>query len=167
MAVDTPSENREIDPVTWLVAVEQIKQLKARYFRFVDEHRLDVFRSLFTADARIELDGHGTFEGADAFVDWMLASRRAERGRVSVHHGHMPEIELTSETTACGVWAMFDYVENWGGEERSRIRVTQGYGHYHEEYQKNADGWRISALRLTRLRVDDLLAGGPPYDSRR
>ncbi len=27
------------------------------------------------------------------------------------HHGHMPEIEITGDDTARGIWAMFDYVE--------------------------------------------------------
>ncbi|HLS80822.1 MAG TPA: hypothetical protein VK025_05415 [Steroidobacter sp.] len=29
-----------------------------------------------------------------------------------------------------------------------------GYGHYHERYEKRDDRLRISAIRLTRLRVD-------------
>jgi hypothetical protein len=164
MGVDTTTNAKpDADPVTWLIAVEQIKQLKARYFRFVDEHRLDDFRSLFADNARIELEGHGSFEGADALVEWMRTSRLAETRRVSVHHGHMPEIELISDTTARGIWAMFDYVENRGNEEAPLIHMIQGYGHYHEEYEKGNGGWRISSLRLTRIRVDDLLAGGPPY----
>ena len=31
-------------------------------------------------------------------------------GAVTTHHGHMPEIEITGDGTARGVWAMFDYV---------------------------------------------------------
>lgn len=29
----------------------------------------------------------------------------------TVHHGHMPEIDITGPDTARGTWAMFDYVE--------------------------------------------------------
>jgi hypothetical protein len=29
-----------------------------------------------------------------------------------------------------------------------------GYGHYHETYEKTDGRWRISSLKLTRLRVD-------------
>jgi len=34
--------------------------------------------------------------------------------------------------------------------------TIRGYGHYHEEYRKEKGGWRISKLKLTRLRVDPL-----------
>ena len=72
---------------------------------------------------------------------------------VTVHHGHMPEITLTSATTATSVWAMFDWVD-WS-QSATPERTFQGYGHYHEEYEKGADGrWRIKRLHLTRLRVD-------------
>jgi hypothetical protein len=72
---------------------------------------------------------------------------------VTVHQGYLPEIELTGEGTATGIWAMADYVET-RGEHPIRLR---GYGHYHERYAKEHDGrWRIAELQLTRLRVDDL-----------
>ncbi len=72
---------------------------------------------------------------------------------VTVHHGHMPEIALTSATTATGIWAMFDWVD-WS-KTATPERTFQGYGHYNEEYEKGADGrWRIKRLHLTRLRVD-------------
>ena len=51
---------------------------------------------------------------------------------------------------ARGVWAMFDYVEF------KPSRGIRGYGHYHEEYRKEAGKWHISKLKLTRLRVDSL-----------
>jgi hypothetical protein len=72
-------------------------------------------------------------------------------GVVTVHHGHMPEIELTSATTATGVWAMEDHLRWPAGES---IGELHGYGHYHETYVKLDDGWRISSTKLTRLRLD-------------
>src|SRR5262249_27720878 len=72
---------------------------------------------------------------------------------VTVHHSHMPEIELTSATTAKGIWAMFDWVD-WS-KTATPERTLQGYGHYLEEYEKGADGrWRIKRIRLTRLPMD-------------
>jgi len=60
----------------------------------------------------------------------------------------MPEIELTSSDTAKGIWAMEDLVRFFGFIE------LHGYGHYHEEYKKIDDQWRISYSKLTRLRMD-------------
>ena len=41
---------------------------------------------------------------------------------VTVHHGHMPEIELTSPTTARGIWAMEDMLRYPDGHEIARLR---------------------------------------------
>jgi hypothetical protein len=61
----------------------------------------------------------------------------------------MPEIDITSPTTATGIWAMEDILQIPGGENR-----VQGWGHYHETYERIDGRWRIKTLRLTRLRVD-------------
>jgi hypothetical protein len=40
--------------------------------------------------------------------------------------------------------------------------ALQGFGHYHENYVVGVDGqWRISELRLTRIRVDEVPATRP------
>ena len=75
----------------------------------------------------------------------------------------MPEITLLGPGRAAGIWAMFDYVEVEAKPPHPEVRL-QGYGHYHETYEKDADGrWRISSLRLTRLRIDSLLGDGVAY----
>jgi hypothetical protein len=77
---------------------------------------------------------------------------------VTVHHSHMPEIEITSPTTARGIWAMFDYVDFKNDPERS----LHGYGHYIEEYEKGTDGiWRFKSMRLTRIRTDPVNRPSP------
>ena len=77
------------------------------------------------------------------------------RGQVdavtTVHHGHMPEIDITSPTTATGIWSMEDMLR-W--PEGSPINWMHGYGHYHETYEKIDGEWRIASCTLTRLRVD-------------
>lgn len=69
----------------------------------------------------------------------------------SVHHGHTPEITLTSETTATGVWAMEDRLCFTKGSDSEYLH---GYGFYHEEYRQVDGRWLISYGRLERLRVD-------------
>jgi hypothetical protein len=62
----------------------------------------------------------------------------------------MPEITLTSPTTATGIWAMYDWVET----EARKVGYA-GYGHYHETYAKTAgQGWLITSFELRRLRLD-------------
>ena len=127
--------------------VEQIRQLKARYFRTMDTKDWDGMRQVFTADVVMDTSeaGGSVIAGADEFLAFL---QEALGGAVTVHQGHMPEIELTSETTATGVWALNDIVIFPNGAR------LDGYGHYHETYVKGPDGWRISSSRLSRLHTD-------------
>ncbi len=131
--------------------IEQIKQLKARYFRFLDEHRWGEWRGLFTDDVQVIVDRDPTgadpqrFDGVDDFVGRVSATLE---GVSHVHHGHMPEITLEGEDHASGIWAMLDHLVH-------PDRVIDGYGHYREQYRRGPDGaWRIARLHLTRLRVE-------------
>lgn len=140
-----------IDLLQDLFDIEMIKQLKARYFRFIDTKQWEEWRDLFTEDALFETPRMGgDFEDVDTFVN---AVQQLLVGATTVTHGHMPEIELTGEGTARGTWAMSDHVE-WASEHE--LRGIAGCGHYEEEYRKVGDSWKISSLRLTRLRVDPL-----------
>jgi SnoaL-like domain len=135
-----------------LVAIEEIRALKARYFRLMDTKQWDAWADVFTVDCVFEFpEGGIAWHGRDRIV---AECRNDPRGSITVHHGHMPEIELTSATTATGVWAMHDDVE-FTRPDDSGIRGFEGFGHYHETYEKGDDGrWRIDRLLLTRLRVD-------------
>jgi uncharacterized protein (TIGR02246 family) len=150
-----------MDPAEEIMAIEAIKRLKASYFRCMDTKDWEGFAQVFTPDAVMDMSSEmrdGTTEGSGitrgntqiaAFV------RSAVDTVQTVHHGHMPEIELTSPTTAKGIWAMEDKLR-WppGGP----IRTLHGYGHYHETYEKLEDQWRIKTITLTRLRVDAEMA---------
>ncbi len=127
--------------------LEAIRQLKARYFRTMDTKDWDSMRQVFTDGVVIDTSeaGGGVVTGADDFIAFL---RQVLGEAVTVHQGHMPEIELTSATTATGVWALHDIVIFPGGPR------LDGYGHYHETYEKLADGWRIASSKLTRLHTD-------------
>jgi uncharacterized protein (TIGR02246 family) len=127
--------------------VEAIKRLKARYFRTMETKDWEGMRQVFTDDVVVDTTGSGgqIVEGADTFMRYLQSTLD---GVVTVHHGHMPEVEVTGPDTATGVWAMQDILE-WPDGRR-----MFGYGHYHETYARLEDGWRIATTRLTRLRVD-------------
>jgi hypothetical protein len=155
-----------------LLAIEAIKQLKARYFRCVDTKDWAGFLALFAPDAVVDTseaftpkDHTGALLKFDGVVPPPpnpagrcndIAQFVADLGKVldgvsTVHHGHTPEIELTSPTTATGIWAMEDMLR-W--PRGSAVRDMHGYGHYRETYELLPHGWRIKTLKLTRLRVD-------------
>jgi len=127
--------------------IEAIRRLKARYFRTMDTKDWDGMRQVFTEDVVIDTSeaGGAIVSGASEFMAFLL--ERLD-GAVTVHQGHMPEIEVTSETTATGIWALNDIVI-WPNGMR-----LDGYGHYHETYEKADGEWRIKSSKLTRLHVD-------------
>jgi hypothetical protein len=133
--------------------IEAIRRLKARYFRTMDTKDWDGMRRVFTDDVVIDTSeaGGGVVHGAHEFMTFLKGTLD---GAVTVHHGHMPEIDVTSATTATGVWALNDIVI-WPNGMR-----LDGYGHYHETYEKGADGWRIKSSTLTRLHADFVMPEG-------
>jgi hypothetical protein len=150
-----------------LQAIEEIKQLKARYFRFLDTKKWNDWGALFTPDANLKVDVaiktwggepriRHDIDGRDAIVAMVSELLRE---KATVHHGHTPDIEILSETSARGIWAMEDVLEkaDW---------FYNGYGHYHETYERIGRRWYIKTLLLTRLHEIETygrrLAAPPP-----
>ena len=135
-----------------LVAVEEIKKLKARYFRCMDTKQWSGWEEVFTTDAVMDVSEEGQgldqhiVKGRDKIIPFVSG---VLKGVVTVHHGHMPEIEITSDSTARGIWSMEDKLRWPDGKT-----TLHGYGHYHETYEKVGGAWRIKTLKLTRLRND-------------
>jgi hypothetical protein len=136
-----------MDDVATLLEIEAIKRLKARYCRYLDAKDWEGWRGLFTDDfvGDTSESGGKRVEGADAFVAFV---KRNVGTQPTVHQVHAPEIEITSPTTALGVWALNDVVRLAPGLN------LNAYGHYHEGYEKADGQWRIKTSRLTRLRED-------------
>ena len=146
-----------VDTVERLEAIEEIKQLKARYFRCMDTKDWDGFTMVFAPDARMDVSGEvsggsGVTTGSREIAAFVRGSIDAV---TTVHHGHTPEIDVTSPTNATGVWAMEDHL--WW-PEGSPITTMHGYGHYYEAYEKVDGQWRIKSTTLTRLRTDVQMA---------
>ncbi|CAM2772331.1 nuclear transport factor 2 family protein [Mycobacterium intermedium] len=142
-------EGTTLDAATTLGEIEAIKQLKARYCRFLDTKRWDEWRELFTDDFVSDTTPSGgeRVAGAEEFVAF-VRNIFGRPSRPTVHQVHAPEIELTSATTATGVWALEDVVRLAPGVN------LNGRGHYHETYEKIDGQWRIKSSTLTRVRED-------------
>ena len=127
--------------------LEAIKQLKARYFRLMDSKDWERFAEVFADDVEVDLttQGAGVIRGVAEYVPFL---RSVIEDVVTVHHGHMPEIELTSATSAAGIWAFEDHLWWPEGSPNSHLH---GWGHYHETYSKAEGRWRIQTMRLSRL----------------
>jgi hypothetical protein len=138
-----------MDDASRLMEIESLKQLKARYCRLLDTKDWTAWRAIFTDDFLSDTSEAGgkVIEGADEFVAF-LRKTLGKPSQVTAHQVHAPELELTSETTARGVWALEDVVRMAPGLN------MRGYGHYHETYVKSNGQWKIKSSKLTRLRVD-------------
>ena len=139
-----------------LVAIEAIKQLKARYFRMLDTHDWDGFEAVFTRDAvmdvsvedRIDRSEDGVYRGRAVIRAF---AERAVGSAVSIDHALLPEIEIQSPTQASAIWAQEDRVY-WpkGAPNRS----LHGFGYEHDTYAVEDEAWRIASTRIVRLRAD-------------
>jgi hypothetical protein len=134
--------------VTDLDDIEAIKHLKARYFRLMDTKDWEELIHVFSPDAVVDTSGDGG-DITQSAAEFLKLLRANIEDVTTVHHGHMPEIELTSATTARAVWAMEDQL--WWPES-SQLNHMHGYGHYLDAYEKTASGWRIKSMTLTRLK---------------
>lgn len=134
-----------------LVDVEKIRQLKARYFRTMDQKKWDEWEQVFCEDVTIDTtqDGAAIVKGRKAFRQFLPPILQ---NVTTVHHGHMSEIEFTGARTASGIWSMEDML--WWPESEGGNHLW-GTGWYDEEYRRDADGeWRILELVLRRIRVE-------------
>jgi hypothetical protein len=148
-----------MDSIARLTAIEEIRQLKARYFRFMDTRDFDSMALVFCADASFDCS-EGTrvlpvggdwigpvgpiVKGRDNIMAWI---REAFRERTSVHHGHCHEVTIVDETHAHGVIAMEDYIRSLDRQ----TKLIHAAGHYHEQYRVEDGVWRIAETQLTRL----------------
>lgn len=148
-----------------LAAIEDIKQLKASYFRALDTKDWVLMREIFSsnpsADYRGAVDensseGGGTVANAvnsqvltdtDMIADGL---RDALAGCKSSHLGGNAEITILPDGTAKGVWAMQDWL--WFEDTSPKTRL-RGHGHYHNTFVKESGRWKIKSLRLSRVNV--------------
>ena len=144
-----------MEPLERLVAIQEIKNLKARYFRCIDLKQWVELADVFTSDIRLN---RASVAGDEA--EWLSSReevlvymRSALADVTTCHHGHLPEITIQSTETAKGVWPMEDHI--WLPDSHPLgLRTIHGYGHYIEEYRRECGIWRIAVRELTRIRVD-------------
>lgn len=154
-----------VDPLSRLVAIEDLRTLKARYWRFVDTKRWAELQGLLAPDATFTdhaSEFHG--EGAREIVGAISAGFADV---VTVHHGHQSELTVIDEDHASGIWAMEDLlIYPPGGIHPPHAVPTptlRGSGHYYETYVRTAAGWRFQTIELYRLRLETVLQTATPY----
>jgi len=145
---------KDMSDIEWLVALEEIRQLKARRDRYVDAGDLEAYEALHAPDHQSH-HAHTTTD--HSAVQWNSAAEmieglrkiKSERGDSrSCHHSYDAEIIFDTRTKARGVWAMTaggvhrkeDGSEGWG--------ITFGY--YYETYERRDGEWVFTQRRWHR-----------------
>ena len=110
----------------------------------MDTKQWDEWADLFTDDLDTWFeDTSNSTHGRDEFVG---SVRAILADAVTIHHGHHPEIDLTSETTARGSWALYNYMFN----EKQKRSVRIG-SYYEDAYVKLAGHWKFQHIGYTYL----------------
>ena len=123
--------------------IEAIRKLKARYWLSVDRKLWDEFGECFTEDVVMDVPPVTHWQGRKEIVQSLS---KVLASFITVHQGHHADIELTSDTTAKGVWAMYDNLQ----DKRLNTKM-EGFGFYEDEYVKENGRWKINKLKLTRF----------------
>lgn len=131
--------------MTDLKDIEAIKRLKHKYMRCVDEKLWDEMKECFVEDATCAYGGGKyTFSGRDEILKF-LSESMDRMTFLSSHRAHHPEIDLTSDTSATGIWALEDYVI----DEENEVTI-RGAGFYRDKYVKMDGAWKILHTGYTR-----------------
>lgn len=155
-----------MDQVEKLLAIEEIKQCKARYWRAIDSKDFDLLRTVFADDIVFDLSDstRDPLKGQHPDIPEKLEPSRSCEQIVSnskklmgattqsAHMGHIPEIEITSETTAKAYFPFEDKVITHG------FAAFTGYGYYADTFEKIDGSWKVKTSKIHRYRVifDDI-----------
>jgi uncharacterized protein (TIGR02246 family) len=122
-----------------LVEFEQIKRLKYRYLRCLDQKLWEELAECFEPDATASYGG-GAYvrDGREAILEFISTSMGATTMLTS-HRCHHPEIDLDGPDSATGTWALEDVVI------MTDVDLTiQGAAFYTDRYVKRDGTWRIA-----------------------
>lgn len=122
--------------------IEDIKKLKAKYWRCVDRKLWDEMTEVFTEKATADYGPDIKLKGRQAIVQFLKSSLGADTV-VTSHIGHRPEIEVTGESTASAIWWLNDYIIMQPNMKR------RGYAFYEDEYSKKDGVWKIKSTKIT------------------
>jgi len=128
-----------------LVEIEQIKRLKYRYVRCLDQKRWDEIEKCFVQNAVASYGGGAwAFEGRDAILDFLRTSMGSEKF-LSGHRVGQPEIDITGPDSATAIWALSDTVA------QLEFGVDIRGGAFYEDTYIKVDGeWKIKSTGYKR-----------------
>ncbi|MET0370651.1 MAG: nuclear transport factor 2 family protein [Sphingobium sp.] len=145
-----------MDAIERLLALEEIRLLRARYSQAIDAKRWSDLENILSPDAVLDLS-----PAAETLLSAGRVQTAAITGRTQIllyledrfrhstkrlHIATMPQIEFEGSTRAKGVWRQETYI----GEAVPDHQGTGiAYGFVHDEYRKIDGIWLISSVKVT------------------
>ena len=123
--------------------IEAIKKLKGKYIRCVDKKLWKELETCFVEDAEAHYGENLDFQSRKAILDFLKGSLGQDIF-ISSHECHLPEIDITSDTTAKAKWQLHDYLIIQPNS------TMTGWAYYDEEYVKAEGEWKIKVIGYTR-----------------
>jgi hypothetical protein len=122
-----------------LLDIEAIKQLKYRYFRFLDQKRLVDLQALLLPECTASYhDGAYRFDDRDGIMAFLRLSVGNDT-LLTLHQGHHPEIEFIADDEALGYWYLQDVVIN-----KEKLTRMEGNGFYEDRYRRVNGEWKFA-----------------------
>lgn len=139
-----PGRPADMTDLEWLVALEEIRQLKARRDRYADAHDWAGYQDLHAPDHVSDNVGFASWTSSAEMIANVSAIMDT---MTTVHHSYDPEIVFDSPVRARGIWAMLGAQVSQDGDAAAwRIE----FGYYHESYEKRDGRWMFTRRRWHR-----------------
>ena len=136
-----------------LLEIEQLKMLKSRYMRALEDRRWDDWANLFADDAIAQFAPAPGQEKADVHHGRAALREFVSVALVGVYpvmRVSQPDIEIVDDSNARAEWSLTERL----GFAEGPLRELTNYGVYHDTYRKHDGVWLITKLSITTIRQD-------------
>jgi SnoaL-like domain len=133
-----------------LLALEDIRLLRAKYCRYIDSHKFDRLIEVLSEDFVLDmspvnkvLGGHAEpIIGRDKVIEYMNARYRTLSKLL--HIATIPIIEFSDTDNAIGFWRQETIVNQWD----AGVPAAIAYATAMDSYRRVGGEWLISSVRL-------------------
>lgn len=138
--------------------IEAIKELKARYWRTLDQRKWDELRDTMLPNVVLDMEGIPVCEGPEPFLAICMQAASVP-GQFNAHHGHNARIWLTGKDSAEGTWDC--WFQGIDATNRTVLTLTN---HYADQYVRQGGRWWIKRLeaRQTSFSFQNVGPDGAP-----
>ncbi len=130
-----------------LMALDEIKRLKALRDRAADTKDWALYESLHAPDHVSENGDYGRWTSA---AEMIANVKLSMEHLVTLHHSHTPEITFETPTRARCIWAMegMSFWQQSDGVKCNQDHWFQAFGHYFESCEKREGRWVYTSRSL-------------------